>query len=385
MNRAKLPYRVGYAIVLWCLGLAAISCQDGAGHSMKGKAAVPPEKTAFGKTKDGTPVDLYTLKNGHGMVAKIMTYGATLIDLEVPDKGGQTADVVLGFPSLDDYLAGHPFFGSTAGRYANRIAAGKFSLDGHQYTLATNNGANHLHGGNVGFDKKVWNAEAMESADGPSVRLTYTSPDGEEGYPGTLTSSVTYTLTGDNAIRIEYKATTDKPTVVNLTNHSYFNLAGENSGTILDHVLMVDADRYTPVDEGLIPTGEIKPVEGTPYDFRKPTPLGARIDKTNGGYDTNFVLNHPAGKFAFSARLRDPKTGRTMEVWTDQPGVQVYTANGLSTKQVGVGGKRYEKYGAVCLETQHFPDSPNHANFPSTVLRPGETYHTVTAYKFSAK
>lgn len=347
-------------------------------------------KSDFGKTKDGKSVELYTLTSGKGMTVKIMTYGAIITEIHAPDRTGKDADVVLGFASLDKYLAGHPFFGAVAGRYANRIAKGKFMLDGKEYHLFVNNGPNSLHGGKVGFDKKVWNAEEMTGADGPSLKLTYTSADGEEGYPGMLKTTVTYTLTGKNELRIEYEATTDKTTVVNLTNHSYFDLAGENSGKILDHELTLNCDSFTPADDTQIPTGEIKSVKGTPMDFTTPHRIGERIEQVNVppsmGYDHNFVINGGGqGKLVMAARLKDPKSGRVMECWTTQPGVQLYTGNFMDGKLTGIGGTKYEKNDALCLETQHFPDSPNHPNFPTTTLNPGEKYHQVTVYKFSAE
>jgi aldose 1-epimerase len=317
-----------------------------------------------------------------------MTYGAIVTELHAPDRGGNKADIVLGFNNLDQYLADNPFFGAIAGRYANRIAKGKFTLDGKEYTLATNNGPNHLHGGNVGFDKRVWDGKPMETPDGPAVQLHYVSKDGEEGYPGDLDTTVTYTLTNDNALRIDYKATTDKPTVLNLTNHSYWNLAGEGSGTILDEVLYLNSDRYTPVDATLIPTGEIKSVKGTPFDFTTPTRIGARIQQTGGdpiGYDHNFIINGEPGTLRLGGRLEDPKSGRVMEFWTTQPAVQFYTGNFLDGKLKGISGKPYNQHDALCLETQHYPDSPNHPSFPSTTLRPGQTFTSTTLYKFSAK
>jgi aldose 1-epimerase len=343
------------------------------------------QKSDFGKTHDGIPVELYTLTNKNGLVAKVINYGAILTELQVPDKNGKMADVVLGFADLPDYLDHSPFFGATAGRYANRIADAQFTLNGKTYHLFANNGPTSLHGGKKGFDKQIWKAEPKETSDGPSVKFTYLSPDGEENYPGNLNTTCTYTLTNDNALKIEFTATTDKPTVLNLTNHTYWNLGGESSGSILDEVLTINADRYTPVDQNLIPTGELKPVAGTPMDFRKPMPIGSRIDQVPGGYDHNYVLNSPGPKPGFAARLEDPKTGRVMEVLTTQPGVQLYTANHLDGKVAGIGGKPYEGNGAVCLETQHFPDSPNHPDFPTTVLNPGEKFDQVTIYKFSAE
>jgi len=344
------------------------------------------QKTSFGKLPDGTEIEQYTLKNAKGGVAKIITYGATLTELWIPDKSGKSADVVLGFDKLDGYLGDQPYFGATIGRYGNRIAKGKFTLDGKEYSLFLNNGPNSLHGGKVGFNRKVWKAEPVKVAHGAAVKFTYVSVDGEEGYPGTLTTHVTYELTDENAVKISYRASTDKPTVANLTNHSYFNLSGAGSGDILKNVLQLDADRYTPVDDTLIPTGELKPVEGTPFDFRKPTAIGARNLQIPGiaGYDHNFVLNGTAGKLRKIGELSDPTSGREMEIWTTEPGVQLYVGIGLNGSIKGLGGA-YQQFGALCLETQHFPDSPNHAKFPSTVVRPGKDFHSETIYKFSAK
>jgi aldose 1-epimerase len=344
-------------------------------------------KTDFGKA-DGKSVELYTLTNAKGMKATVMTYGATLTGLWVPDRDGKLADVVLGFDDLQGYFKGHPFFGSTVGRVANRIAKGKFTLDGKDYKLFVNNGPNTLHGGQKGFDKQIWTAAPVPGKGGPAVKFTYTSPDGEEGYPGKLTASVTYTLTNDNELRLDYEATTDKATPVNLTNHSYFNLAGQGTATILGHELTLEADKYTPPDDTLIPTGEIKTVKGTPLDFTTPHTIGERIDQLKGdprGYDHNFVLNSGGKKLASAARVREPKSGRVMEVLTTEPGVQLYTSNFLDGKLKGKGGVAYPQYGALCLETQHFPDSVNHTNFPSTILRPGETFRSTTVYRFSAK
>ena len=354
------------------------------GNPPAGEAKIA--KKSFGKLPDGTEIEEYTLSNAKGAVAKVITYGATLTELWMPDRSGQNADIVLGYDHLEGYLGNHPFFGATIGRYGNRIAKGKFSLDGHEYSLYLNNGPNSLHGGKEGFNRKVWKAEPASAAHGAAVKFTYVSKDGEEGYPGTLATSVTYELTDDNALKITYHASTDKPTVVNLTNHSYFNLSGAGSGDILKEVLELDADRYTPVDDTLIPTGESKPVEGTPYDFRKATAIGARSAEVPklGGYDNNFVLNGEAGKLRKVGSLYDPASGRNMELSTTEPGVQIYMSLGLDGSIKGIGGA-YEKYGAVCLETQHFPDSPNHPNFPSTVVRPGKDYHSETIYKFSAK
>ena len=395
----RLAARTSSATILAASILAGFACQttkdvhakaeEKFDHHPTEAATMGITHSDFGKTHNGEQVELYTLTNAHGLTAKIMTYGAIVTELHAPDKAGKNADVVLGFNNLDQYLAGHPFFGAIAGRYANRIANGKFALDGKEYTLAVNNGPNSLHGGNKGFDKVVWKAETVKSAEGPGVKLTYVSKDGEEGYPGTLTSIVTYTLTNRNELKIDYDAMTDQATVLNLTNHSYFNLAGENSGTVLDAVLTLNADRFTAVDATSIPTGELKDVKGTPMDFTSPHAIGERISEVPGskpgGYDHNYVINGGGGKLTMAAKVKDPKSGRTMEVWTTQPGVQFYTANFLDGKITGIGGTRYERNDALCLETQHFPDSPNHPAFPTTTLRPGEKYHQVTVYKFGAE
>jgi aldose 1-epimerase len=341
------------------------------------------QKSEFGKTKDGQSVDLYTLTNANGVVAKITNFGGIITQILVPDRNGKMGDIVLGFDNFAQYEAGHPFFGAIAGRYANRIAKGKFTLDGKEYTLAINNGPNSLHGGKVGFDKKVWKASTRETADGPSLSLQYTSPDMEEGYPGTLNVTVVYTLTSKNELKIDYAATTDKDTVLNLTNHSYWNLAGAGSGTVDDQIMMINADKYTPVDDTQIPTGELKSVKGTPFDFTSPTAIGARIDQVPPGYDHNYVLNKTnPNDLSFAVRAIDPKSGRELECYTTQPGVQLYTGNYLDGTVKGIGGT-YVKHGAFCLETQHFPDSPNHPQFPSTELRPGQTFRSTTVYRFS--
>jgi aldose 1-epimerase len=344
------------------------------------------KKIPFGKLPDGTEIQQFTLRNTTGAFAKVITYGATLTELWVPDKSGKNADVVLGFDNLAGYLTDHPYFGATVGRYANRIAKGQFQLDGRTYSLFINNGPNSLHGGKTGFNRKVWKAEPVGLAHGAAVKLTCVSEDGEEGYPGTLTVHVTYELSDENALKISYSASTDKPTVVNLTNHSYFNLSGAGSGDVLKDVLQLDADRYTPVDSTLIPTGELKSVEGTPFDFREATAIGERYAQVpgTGGYDHNFVLNGEAGTLRKSGELYDPVSGRQMELWTTEPGVQIYMAIGLNGSIKGIGGA-YQKFGALCLETQHFPDSPNHPNFPSAVLRPGNAFQSETMYKFSVK
>ena len=344
------------------------------------------KRTSFGKLPDGTEIQQFTLRNAKGALAKVITYGATLTELWMPDKSGKNADIVLGFDNIAGYLTDHPYFGATVGRYANRIARGQFQLDGRTYSLFINNGPNSLHGGKAGFNRKVWKAEPVGLAHGAAVRFTYVSEDGEEGYPGTLTVHVTYELSDENELKISYAAATDKPTVINLTNHSYFNLSGAGSGDVLKDVLQLDADRYTPVDSTLIPTGELKSVEGTPFDFRKPTAIGERYAQVpgTGGYDHNFVLNGEAGTLRKSGELYDPISGRLMELRTTEPGVQIYMAIGLDGSIKGIGGA-YQKFGALCLETQHFPDSPNHPSFPATLLRPGNDYQSETIYKFSVK
>lgn len=345
------------------------------------------DKRDFGQTADGTPVELYTLKNGK-ITVNIATYGATVVSIEAPDRDGRVDDVTLGFDSLEGYLGEHPYFGATVGRVANRIAKGKFTLDGQEYSLAVNNGPNALHGGIKGFNRVVWKAEEVDNPDGPSVKMTYLSPDGDEGYPGNLSVSVTFTVTARDELKIEYSATTDKATPINLSNHSYFNLGGKTDDSILGHELTLAADRYTPVDDTLIPTGEIAPVEGTPLDFRKPTAIGARIDQLKGdpgGYDHNFALNDQTGKLAFAARVYDPKTGRVLEMATTEPGVQFYSGNFLDGTNVGKGGTVYKKHHGLCLEAQHYPDSVHHANFPNTILKPGQTYSQTTVYTFSTK
>lgn len=334
----------------------------------------------------GRPVSRFTLEGDGGLLAKIIDYGGILTEMHVPDRRGETRDVVLGFDTLAPYLGRHPFFGALVGRYANRIAQARFTLDGRDYQLAANQGpdfVHHLHGGMAGFDKKVWDAEAAETADGPALRLRYVSPDGEEGYPGTLTVEAAYTL-GADFLDLAFTATTDQPTVVNLVNHTYWNLAGHGSGSVLGHRLRLNADAYTPADAADIPTGEIAPVAGTPYDFRQEKTIGRDAAQTakQGGYDNNFVLNGKIGNLREAAVLTDPGSGRTMEVLTTAPGVQVYTAFKLGGL-AGKGGAHYGPSAGLCLETQHFPDSPNRPQFPSTVLRPGETYSHRLLWRFS--
>jgi aldose 1-epimerase len=365
------------------LGLTLASA---AAPQAKGPAMEGVTKSDFGQTADGKKIDLYTLANANGMVVKIMTYGGIITEIHVPDKNGKMADVVLGFDDLKGYLGTHPYFGAIAGRVANRIAKGRFTLNGKEYKLATNNGPNALHGGEKGFDKRVWEASNPRSS---ILALTYRSPDGEEGYPGNLEVTVGYSLTDANELNIGYRAQTDKATPINLTNHSYFNLAGQGSGDILGHVMMINADQYTPVDDTLIPTGQVAPVKGTPLDFTTPTAIGARIKQVGGnpiGYDHNFVLRLPRGdatRPGLAARVTEPKSGRVMEVFTTEPGVQFYTGNFLDGTVKGKGGAVYKQYNGFCLETQHFPDSINHPNFPNTVLKPGDTYRSLTTYRFS--
>jgi aldose 1-epimerase len=345
--------------------------------------AAQARKFSFGKLPDGTVVDLYALTNAKGLLAKVTNYGTIITELHVPDRQGRLGDVVLGFDKFAPYLKEHPFFGATVGRVANRIAQGRFTLDGKTYSLAVNNGPNHLHGGLKGFDKVLWQAEPLAGA---AVRFSYTSPDGEEGYPGTLAVTVTMTVTDANELRVDYAATTDKPTPVNLTNHSFFNLAGAESA--LGHELMIAADHYTPTNSALIPTGEIKPVKGTPLDFTTPQPIGARFAQLHNdpiGYDTNYVLNSGGKGLALAARVCEPGSGRVMEVHTTQPGVQLYTANYLDGSLTGKRGMAYQQHSALCLETQHFPDSVNQPAFPSVILRPGQTYRHTTVYKFSTQ
>jgi len=376
---------------MMCVALAAsLAITALAGKSAE--MAKPMEKKVFGTTADGKTADLYTLKNKNGMQVSITNFGATVVSIMVPDKAGKAADVALGYDDLAGSELNKNYLGVLVGRYGNRIAHGKFSIDGTRYTLAKNNGDNSLHGGIKGFNKAMWEARDVSKGGEAAVEMKYVSKDGEEGYPGNLSVTVVYTLTNKNELKIDYSATTDKKTVVNLTNHTYFNLAGQGNGDILKQELMINADTFTPVDSGLIPTGELKKVDGTPFDFRKPTAIGARIDandeqiKLGGGYDHNFVLNRKgATGLSLAARVSDPASGRTVEVWTTEPGVQFYTGNFLDGSFKGKGGGAYQKRTAFCLETQHFPDSPNHASFPTTLLKPGEKYHTTTVYKFEAK
>jgi aldose 1-epimerase len=354
-----------------------------------GKGTGSVKKESFGKV-EGRSVEVYTLTNRKGAEARITTYGATLVSLKVPDRKGKFDDVVLGFDDIDGYQKGTSYMGATIGRYGNRIAKGRFTLNGVEYKLATNNGENHLHGGDKGFDKVIWTARPLNLRNGIGLALTYLSRDGEEGYPGNLSVSVTYTLTDNNQLIVSYATTTDKDTIVNLTHHSYFNLAGQGNGDILNHQLMIHADRFTPTDAGSIPTGELRGVRGTPFDFRQPTAIGARINqdyeqlKLGKGYDHNFVLNGRNGTLRQVAKVSEPTTGRMMDVWTTEPGMQLYTGNYLAGAN-GKSGKTYLFRYGFCLETQHFPDSPNKPSFPATTLRRGQTFRTRTIYSFSAR
>jgi aldose 1-epimerase len=348
-------------------------------------------KERFGTTPDGTPVDLYTLRNAKGAEARIMNYGGIVTSLKVPDRKGNLGDVVLGYDHLDGYLTNNPYFGSLVGRYGNRIAKGKFTLHGKEYTLATNNGPNHLHGGIKGFDKVVWTARPFQSPRGPALELRYLSKDGEEGYPGNLWVTAIYTWTDDNTLHLDYTATTDQSTILNLTHHSYFNLAGSGAGDILNHEVMLAADTFTPVDSTLIPTGELRPVEGTPFDFRKSTPIGARINnddqqlKFGNGYDHNWVMTKPAGQLGLMARVYEPTSGRVLEVSSTEPGLQFYSGNFLDGSIVGKGGQAYQFRHGFCMEPQHYPDSPNQTNFPPVVLTSGQVYRNTIVYRFTTK
>jgi len=341
----------------------------------------------FGETTDGREVTLYELVNDNGLRATVMDYGAILVSLEVPDRNGKLADINLGFDELEPYIKRSPMFGAVVGRYANRIENAKFIIDGVEYNVTKNAGRNHIHGGGEKrFDRVLWRGEGFQTADGVGVRFTFLSKDGDEGFPGNLSCMVTYTLTNENELKINYKATTDKPTVVNLTNHAYFNLAGAGNGDVLNHEMMINADFYTPGDKALIPTGEILSVKGTPLDFTEPKTIGARIEQLTAtrGYDHNYVLKNADGSLALAAHVYEPGSGRIMEVYTTQPGVQFYTANGMRNV-LGKAGRIYQNHYGFCLETQHFPDSPNKPHFPSTILRPGEKYDSTTIFKFSTK
>ena len=370
---------------LFC-GTAALALLAGGAHATSDTITSKPWGTAFGQ-----PVKLFTLTNSHGMTVKISNYGGIITSIVVPDRRGRMGDVVLGFDNVASYVKSSPYFGALIGRYGNRIAKGRFTLDGTTYHVPVNNGVNSLHGGKRGFDKRLWAATPMHPAGGVGLDLRYVSKDGEEGYPGTLATRVVYTLTNDNALKIDYHTTTDKDTIVNLTNHTYFNLNGAGNGTVLDQQMMINADRYTPIDKTSIPLGPLAPVAGTPFDFRSPHRIGARINmpnvqlKNGAGYDHNFVLNQPGKQMILAARAYSPKTGRVLSVYTDQPGVQFYTGNFLDGTIHGKGGKAYPKHGAFCLETQHYPDAPNKPSYPTTELKPGQVYHYTTIDKFSTR
>ena len=383
-----LSQSVAFALSLGVLTMTSCSTNNQKDTSVQ-KSGI--EKVEYGKLPSGQTADLYTLRNAAGMTAKITNYGGIIVSLTAPDRNGKFEDVTLGQDSLSAYAKNNPYFGALIGRYGNRIAKGKFTLEGKSYTLVTNNMGNHLHGGTVGFDKVLWTATPIDG-DEPALKLTYTAKDGEEGYPGNLAVEVTYTLQKNNALKIDYQATTDKPTVVNLTNHSYFNLTGGAKRDILNHVVTLNADRFLPVDKTLIPTGKLQPVANTPFDFTEPTVVGTRInDSTDtqinygGGYDHAWVLSGSGDSSKLAATVYEPTSGRVMEVRTDQPAIQFYTGNFLDGSVMGREGFAYKKRYAICLETEHYPDSPNHPAFPTTELRPGQTYKTTTIYQFSTR
>jgi aldose 1-epimerase len=381
--------RIAIALAAFTLILATISCASP--PTVVIRSAIPASD--FGKDKNGGTVQIYTLTNAHRVEARITPYGATLVSLKTPDRNGALADVVMGFDSLDGYTQTPPppYFGATIGRYANRIGGAKFTLNGKTYTVDKNDGANSLHGGSRGFDKVMWTAKSAEGTGLKNIEFSYLSKDGEEGYPGNLTVMVSYTLTDDNELRIHYSAITDQDTVINLTNHSYFNLSGHDAGAVLDHVLTINADRFTPVDAGLIPTGELRKVDRTPFDFRQPHAVGERIEandeqiKLGRGYDHNWILNRKGTGLESAARVSDPKSGRVIEVLTTEPAIQFYTGNFLDGSFHGKGGKPYVRRGALTLETQHYPDSPNHPDFPTTTLKVGGQFDSTTVFKFSTQ
>lgn len=359
------------------------------GAAMSTNAATRIERKPFGRTPVGEAVELFTFSRAGAPTIAITNLGGHIVSILAPDRSGRVAEVTLGYRDFAGYLGDTSYFGSLVGRYANRIAKGRFTLDGKTFTLALNNGPNSLHGGPTGFQTRVWAPKVVSGPDGDALELTYVSKHGEEGYPGTLTAKVFYSLRADGGLAIDYSATTDAPTIVNLTNHAYFNLAGEGEGTVLGHEMQIEADAFTPVDDTLIPTGEQRPVEGTPFDFRKPVAIGARIDvadpqlKAGGGYDHNYVLRGKMGELRLAARVVEPKSGRVLEVLTTEPGLQFYSGNFLDGKVVGKSGKPYVRRGGFCLEAQHFPDSPNRPEWPSVVLRPGQTYRQTTVYRFT--
>ena len=387
MEGDSMKHPLALAVVL----LASLFPRTGLAASPTGKQGI--KKESFGTLPDGTPVDLYTVTNSQGIEIRATNYGGIVVSLRVPDKKGNLDDIALGFDDLKGYLANTPYFGAIIGRYGNRIANGKFTLDGKEYSLAKNNGPNSIHGGLNGFNKVVWHAEQFQTSAGVGLILTYTSKDGEEGYPGNLKTKVTYTLTDKNEWIIDYEAVTDKATPVNLTEHTYFNLAGEGTSDVLRHEMQLKASRFTPVDQKLIPTGELRAVKGTPLDFTQSTAIGARIDsdyeqlRLGHGYDHNFVVDAAAKNSdpVLAARVKDPTSGRVLEVYTTQPGIQFYTGNFLDGTITGKKGHVYKQHYGFCLETQHFPDSPNHPEFPTTILKPGQTYQSRTIYKMSVE
>jgi aldose 1-epimerase len=374
-------------ILLLTLFVSAVMGREAA--PAKGKHQV--RKESFGQTGDGRPVDLFTLTNSKGLEIRAINYGGIIVSLRVPDKSGNLGDIVLGYDKVDGYLQNPTYFGAIVGRYANRIANATFTLDGVKYTLAKNDGPNSLHGGLNGFNKQLWEAKEFKNGKGVGVAFSYLSKDGEEGYPGNLKVKVIYTLTDDNQLIVDYEATTDKATPLNLSQHTYFNLAGEGNGDILGHHLLLNADRFTPVDKTLIPTGELRAVQGTPMDFSKPTTIGARINDDyeqlvlGHGYDHNWVINRKDNSLTRAAMVHEPTSGRVLEVLTTEPGVQFYSGNFLDGTITGKNGHVYKQRYGFCLETQHFPDSPNHPDFPSTILRPGKTFHSQTVFKFSTE
>ncbi len=381
-----LPGLIGLLVMLLAVTGACTPEKQPAPETQSHETGI--KRSVFGKMPDGQEVHLYTLTNANGMQVAITNYGGRIVSILAPDRNGKMADVLLGFDTLTDYMKYNTYFGALVGRYANRIGGAQFTLDGKVYHLPVNNGPNSLHGGIKGFDKRVWTAEEIPG-DEPELQLTYLSKDGEEGYPGNLKATVVYTLTKDNSIKIDYSATTDKDTVINLTNHSYFNLAGEGNGDILKQVLMINSNEMTPVDATQIPTGKIMKVADTPFDFRKPTPIGARINEDNQqlkngkGYDINYILDRKGPGLELAARAYDPESGRELEVYTTEPGIQLYSGNFLDGSVHGKGGVAYGMRSAFCLETQHYPDSPNRPGFPTTELKPGQTFHQVTVFKFA--
>lgn len=387
----KILKRSFYFILLGAIAASNIQCKNNMKEKTAQKESLPISKSEFGKMPDGTSIDQYHLKNGNGMALDVITYGGRITSLKVPNKNAELENVVLGFSTLEDYLNDNPFFGALIGRFGNRIAKGKFTLDGTEYALATNDGPNHLHGGTMGFDRVVWKAEAIEGDEDSTLKLTYLSKDGEEGYPGNLQVVVTYTLTQDNTLEVSYEATTDKTTVVNLTQHAYFNLTGDFSKPILEQDIVINADAFLPVDATLIPTGEIRSVEGTPFDFRKQKNIGKDIAandeqlKLGQGYDHCWILNGGEDAMGFAASAYDESSGRFLEVFTNEPAIQLYTGNFLDGTLPMANGETYAHRTGFCLETQHFPDSPNQEEFPSVVLNPGEKYASKTAFKFSVK